>query len=182
MSCAAEVSTSGPGSPNTFTSSTSGSASSSSISIKARRSTSSNNSRPLSSFSMGVNLMRAAVFDEFGGPEVLRIEKVPVPVGGAGEVLVRVRAASLNHLDLWVRRGIPIETTMPHVGGGDIAGEVVSAGLDAGVGSGGGAGWVGARVVVNPSVWCGSCEFCLRGEEPHCAKYRIIGEHLDGGF
>lgn len=111
--------------------------------------------------------MKAAVFDEFGGPEVLRIENVPKPVAGAGEVLIRVRAASLNHLDLWVRRGIPIETTMPHIGGSDIAGEVED---------------TGTRVVVNPSVSCGECEFCRRGDDVLCARYRIIGEHLNGGF
>jgi NADPH:quinone reductase-like Zn-dependent oxidoreductase len=127
--------------------------------------------------------MRAAVFDEFGGPQVLRIENVPVPEPGTGEVLVRVRAASLNHLDLWVRRGIPIETTMPHIGGSDIAGEVASetnSGADAGAGPG--AGRIGSRVVVNPSLSCGVCEFCGRGEEPLCVRYRIIGEHVDGGF
>jgi NADPH:quinone reductase-like Zn-dependent oxidoreductase len=120
--------------------------------------------------------MRAAIFHEFGGPEVVRIEELPRPVPGAGEVLLEVRAAALNHLDLWVRRGLPIETTMPHVGGSDVAGVVVEAG------EGVDAGRVGERVVVNPSLWCGECEWCRRGEESMCLRYRIMGEHTNGGF
>jgi NADPH:quinone reductase-like Zn-dependent oxidoreductase len=126
--------------------------------------------------------MKAAVFDEFGGPEVLRIEHVPVPEPAAGEVLVRVRAASLNHLDLWVRRGIPIETTMPHIGGSDIAGEIVEEGKGRGKGRGKNGLGVGDRVVVNPSLSCGECEYCQRGDVVLCGRYRIIGEHTQGGF
>jgi NADPH:quinone reductase-like Zn-dependent oxidoreductase len=120
--------------------------------------------------------MRAAIFHEHGGPEVIRIEEVGRPRAGEGEVLVEVRAAALNHLDLWVRRGIPIETTMPHIGGSDVAGVVVE------VGGGVDAARVGERVVVNPSLWCGHCRECARGEESMCATYRILGEHTDGGF
>jgi NADPH:quinone reductase-like Zn-dependent oxidoreductase len=120
--------------------------------------------------------MRAAIFYENGGPEVVRIEEVARPTAGAGEVLVEMRAAALNHLDLWVRRGIPIETTMPHVGGSDIAGVIAE------VGEGVDAARVGERVVVNPSLWCGRCRECARGEESMCATYRILGEHTDGGF
>jgi NADPH:quinone reductase-like Zn-dependent oxidoreductase len=120
--------------------------------------------------------MKAAIFHEFGGPEVIRIEDVPRPEPGAGEVLLRVRAAALNHLDLWVRRGLPVETTMPHIGGSDVAGEVVEVGPGVvGVAP-------GARVVVDPSIGCGRCEACLRGETPLCAEYRILGEHTQGGF
>lgn len=120
--------------------------------------------------------MRAAIFHENGGPEVVRIEEVATPEPGPGEVRVRVRAAALNHLDLWVRRGLPIETTMPHIGGSDVAGEID------GVGPGVDSGRVGERVVVNPSLWCGHCRDCARGEEPLCAEYRILGEHTNGGF
>ncbi|MGQ0562409.1 MAG: zinc-binding dehydrogenase [Gemmatimonadota bacterium] len=120
--------------------------------------------------------MKAAVFDEFGGPEVLRIDEVPIPEPAAGQVLLRVRAAALNHLDLWVRRGLPVETTMPHIGGSDIAGEVAAVGAGiTGVGS-------GTRVVVNPSLSCGECEWCRKGEESLCVQYKIIGEHTQGGF
>jgi NADPH:quinone reductase-like Zn-dependent oxidoreductase len=120
--------------------------------------------------------MLAARFHEFGGPEVVRVEEVERPAPGPGEVLVEVRAAAMNHLDLWVRRGLPIETTMPHIGGSDIAGVVAE--LGAGVDRFRG----GEPVVVNPSLWCGRCRECARGQESMCARYRILGEHTDGGF
>lgn len=120
--------------------------------------------------------MRAAIFHEHGGPEVVRIERVARPAPGPGEVLVQVRASAMNHLDLWVRRGIPIETTMPHIGGSDIAGVVAE------VGEGVDPARIGERVVINPSLWCGHCRDCLRGEESQCATYRILGEHTNGGF
>ena len=120
--------------------------------------------------------MRAARFHTNGSPEVVVIDEIPRPVPAAGEVLVRVKAVAMNHLDLWVRRGIPIETTMPHVGGSDIAGIVEEIGP-------GVAGWKGGeRVVVNPGLSCGQCEFCVRGEESLCPHFRILGEHTDGGF
>jgi NADPH:quinone reductase-like Zn-dependent oxidoreductase len=120
--------------------------------------------------------MRAAIFHEHGGPEVVRIEQVERPTPALGEVLVQVRASALNHLDLWVRRGIPIETTMPHIGGSDIAGVIAE------VGDGVDAARVGERVVINPSLWCGRCWACARGEESMCVRFRILGEHTDGGF
>jgi NADPH:quinone reductase-like Zn-dependent oxidoreductase len=120
--------------------------------------------------------MRAAIFDEHGGPEVVRVRDIPTPEPGPDEVRLRVGASGMNHLDLWVRRGLPIETTMPHIGGSDIAGTVDA--LGEGV-----TGWsVGERVVVNPSLWCGECEWCRAGEEPLCVEYRILGEHTQGGF
>jgi NADPH:quinone reductase-like Zn-dependent oxidoreductase len=120
--------------------------------------------------------MRAALFSEHGGPEVVRLADVPMPEPAAGEVRIRVRAAALNHLDLWVRRGIGIETTMPHIGGSDVAGVI-----DA-VGEGGVQLETGTPVVVNPALWCGRCEFCGRGEHSECIAFRILGEHTDGGF
>lgn len=120
--------------------------------------------------------MKAAIFAETGGPEVVRIEDVPQPEPGAGEVLVEVKAAAMNHLDLWVRRGLPIETPMPHIGGSDIAGVVAE------TGPGVDDVETGERVVVNPSLWCGHCEWCVRGEHSLCVHYRILGEHTQGGF
>jgi NADPH:quinone reductase-like Zn-dependent oxidoreductase len=120
--------------------------------------------------------VKAAIFHTHGGPDVLRIEDVPAPEPAAGEVLVQVKAAGLNHLDLWVRRGLPIETTMPHIGGSDVAGVVAA------VGEGVDPARVGERVVLNPSLACGRCRECLRGEESMCPRYRILGEHTDGGF
>ncbi|MEX1184078.1 MAG: alcohol dehydrogenase catalytic domain-containing protein [Gemmatimonadota bacterium] len=120
--------------------------------------------------------MRAAVFSEHGGPGVVGIGEVPLPEPGPGEVRLQVAAAALNHLDVWVRRGLPIQTTMPHVGGADVAGVV-----DA-LGTGVTAVRIEDRVVVNPSLWCGACEWCARGQHPLCLTYRILGEHVQGGF
>jgi NADPH:quinone reductase-like Zn-dependent oxidoreductase len=120
--------------------------------------------------------MRAARFHQFGGPEVLRIEEVETPRPGPDEVLVAVRASAFNHLDLWVRRGLPIQTTMPHIGGSDVAGVVAEVGgLVEGLA-------VGTRVVANPGLSCGRCRDCVRGEESLCQKFTILGEHSDGGF
>lgn len=121
--------------------------------------------------------MRAAYFEEHGGPEVLRVGELPDPRPGRGEVVVAVRAAAMNHLDLWTRRGLPgLELELPHVGGADVAGTVAEVGD-------GVEGWeAGDRVVVNPSLWCGRCEACIRGEESLCRRYRILGEHVPGGF
>lgn len=120
--------------------------------------------------------MKAAIYHEYGGPEVVRIERVQPPEPGPGEALIEVRAAAMNHLDLWVRRGLPIETTMPHIGGSDIAGVVTDLGPNVeGIAT-------GTHVVVNPSLSCGECHACGRADEPVCAEYRIIGEHTQGGF
>jgi NADPH:quinone reductase-like Zn-dependent oxidoreductase len=120
--------------------------------------------------------MKAAVFHEHGGADVLRIEDIPTPVPQPGEVLIRVRAAALNHLDIWTRRGLPMEITMPHIGGSDIAGIVEA------VGEGVTGVQAGTRVIVNPSLSCGECEWCRAGEESLCVNYQIIGEHTNGGF
>ncbi len=121
-------------------------------------------------------MMRAAVFEDFGGPEVVEIRKVPIPEPGPGEVRVKVEAAAMNHLDLWVRRGLPIETPMPHIGGSDIAGRV-----DA-VGPGADDVPVGTRVVVDPSLGYRWYEGQDRGVSFEEAPFRIIGEHTQGGF
>jgi NADPH:quinone reductase-like Zn-dependent oxidoreductase len=120
--------------------------------------------------------MRAARFHENGSPEVVQVEEVATPKPGPGEVLIEVRAAAFNHLDLWVRRGIPIETTMPHVGGSDFAGLVAE------LGPGVTDVALGARVLVNPALSCGRCRECAKGEESLCPAFRILGEHTDGGF
>lgn len=116
-----------------------------------------------------MDTMRAAVFHEHGDPDVVVVAHRPVPVPGPGEARIRVGAAALNHLDLWVRRGLPIQTTMPHIGGSDVAGEVES------VGPGVEPSVVGARVVVDPSL---DYDFYDGGRRP----LRLIGEHTDGGF
>ncbi|HUH11602.1 MAG TPA: zinc-binding dehydrogenase [Longimicrobiales bacterium] len=120
--------------------------------------------------------MRAAIFHEHGGPEVVVIEDVERPEPGAGEVLVRVKATGMNHLDLWVRRGLPIETVMPHIGGSDVAGVVEA------LGPGVEGAREGERVLVNPSLFCGRCAWCRAGEQCLCERYRILGEHTQGGM
>ena len=120
--------------------------------------------------------MRAAVFEKFGGPDVVEVRSVPLPEPGAGEVRLKVEASAMNHLDLWVRRGLPIETPMPHVGGSDIAGVV-----DA-VGAGAEDVPVGTRVVVDPSIAYHWYDGQDRGEAFDDLPYRIVGEHTQGGF
>ena len=120
--------------------------------------------------------MKALCFYEHGDLDVLRYDDVPEPELGPGQVLVRVRACTLNHLDVWVRRGWPgLKLEMPHWTGADVAGEVAA--LGAGV-----TGWeVGQRVVVEPGVSTCEDEFTRRGE--HCLSpgYIIWGEQVRGG-
>ncbi|WP_448594665.1 zinc-binding dehydrogenase [Thermoflexus hugenholtzii] len=121
--------------------------------------------------------MKAIVFYQHGGPEVLQAVELPTPHPGPGEVQVRVHACAMNHLDLWVRRGIPaLRLEMPHIPGSDVAGVVTEVGPEvSGV-------QVGDRVVVNATLSCGECEFCLRGEDNRCRRGAILGEHVRGGY
>ena len=127
--------------------------------------------------------MKAAIFEKHGGPDVVHTAEVDTPEPGPGEVRLRVEASGMNHLDLWVRRGLPIETTMPHIGGSDVVGHIDALGADIDVARPDGDDWAeGDRVVINPSLWCGECEWCRKGEESLCVDYRILGEHTQGGF
>jgi NADPH:quinone reductase-like Zn-dependent oxidoreductase len=119
--------------------------------------------------------MKAVAFREHGGLEVLKYEEVPEPAIGPEEVLIRVKATSVNFLDIWARRGIP-GISLPHISGSDVAGIVEKVGERA-------AGIeVGQRVIANPNLSCGKCEYCLQGEDSLCIDYRILGEHTDGGY
>ena len=103
--------------------------------------------------------MRAVRFHTHGGPEVLRLEDVPEPTCGPGEVRIEVKASSLNHLDLWMRRGLPgLRIPLPHIPGCDAAGVV----LETGPGVSGMA--PGDRVFADPGIACGACAYCLEGE------------------
>ena len=120
--------------------------------------------------------MKAVVFSKHGGPEVLRVAEVADPRPRGDEVLVRVRACSVNHLDLWVRRGLPgVEIPMPHIPGSDIAGEI------AGVGELVTDVHVGEKVILAPGVSCGHCHACLAGDDNLCRKYTLLGYLIDGG-
>ena len=120
--------------------------------------------------------MKALCFHEHGDLDVLRYEDVPDPEPGPGEVLVRVRACALNHLDVFVRCGWPgLKLDMPHWTGADVAGEVAA--LGAGVG-----GWeVGQRVVVDPGITTEEDELTHRGEHSVSRGYFVLGEHVRGG-
>lgn len=119
----------------------------------------------------------AVVLRAHGGSEVLVRETLDLPEPGAREVRVRVRAVALNHLDVWVRKGIPgLKLEYPHRLGSDIVGEVEA------LGPGAHGAQVGDRVVVNPGVSCGVCERCLSGRDNLCRRYGILGEHTSGGY
>jgi NADPH:quinone reductase-like Zn-dependent oxidoreductase len=117
--------------------------------------------------------MRAVFFDRHGGPEVLRYGEREDPVPGPGEVLIDVKASSLNHLDIFVRHGLP-GIRLPHIPGSDASGVVAALG--------GGVKTVnlGARVLVNPALSCGRCEFCVRGDASMCRSFKILGEQVNG--
>lgn len=121
--------------------------------------------------------MNAIVIREHGGLEQVEFRDIPRPRVKPGHVLVRTRAAALNHLDLYVLGGLPsLHLQMPHVPGSDGAGVVEE------LGEGVGSFAPGDQVMLNAAVWCGRCEFCLRGEHSLCFRLKLIGEHLPGTF
>jgi NADPH:quinone reductase-like Zn-dependent oxidoreductase len=121
--------------------------------------------------------MKAVIFAQHGGPEVLEFTEVADPQIKANEVLIEVRACALNHLDLWVRGGLPgIKIPLPHILGNDVAGVVREVGELV--------TWVktGDEVMVQPGVSCGHCAECLAGRDNMCPEYDIIGSGRDGGY
>jgi len=121
--------------------------------------------------------MKAIRFHQHGGPEVLKYEDAPEPKILANEVLVRVKACALNHLDVWLRLGVPgWKLQMPHIVGSDISGEVAE---------------VGAlvtrvkprdRVLLSPGISCGQCEACFQGLDSACRQYTLFGVFVEGGY
>jgi NADPH:quinone reductase-like Zn-dependent oxidoreductase len=119
--------------------------------------------------------MKAVVIRRHGGPEVLEIADLSRPAPGPGEVLVRVKAVGMNHLDTWVRRGIPGMTLpLPMIPGSDAAGVVEE------IGAGVAGHRTGDRVFLSAGISCGRCAPCLSGDEPLCKDYGILGEHRNG--
>jgi NADPH:quinone reductase-like Zn-dependent oxidoreductase len=119
--------------------------------------------------------MKAVRFHRHGGTDVLQYEDAPDPEPATGEVLVRVRACALNHLDLWERRGIErVRIPLPHISGSDVAGEVEAAP--------GGEVPVGRRVMLQPGLSCGRCAACLSGDDNFCVDYDVLGYRSDGGY
>jgi NADPH:quinone reductase-like Zn-dependent oxidoreductase len=120
--------------------------------------------------------MKAIVFEKHGGPEVLKYTDAPEPQLGARDVLVRVKACALNHLDLWVRGGLPgVPIPLPHIPGSDIAGEVAKVGAEVKRVS------VGQKVLLAPGVSCGRCAECLAGQDNQCPEFSNLGYIVDGG-
>jgi NADPH:quinone reductase-like Zn-dependent oxidoreductase len=120
--------------------------------------------------------VKAIRFHEHGGPEVLRYEEAPTPEPGPAQVLVALRAAALNHVDLFTRTGAVPGVPLPHIGGADGAGVVAS------TGPGAGRYPVGTRVFFDPGLSDGTCDYCARGEHSLCDTWEILGEHRDGTF
>ncbi len=122
--------------------------------------------------------MRAVVFFEHGGPEVLQYrEDIPVPEPDAGEVLIRVKYAALNRLDDFVRTGWRgLSLVFPHILGSDFSGTIAVLGRDV-------TGWeIGRPVVANPTLWCGRCAYCISGRQNQCEHFAILGEHVPGAY
>jgi NADPH:quinone reductase-like Zn-dependent oxidoreductase len=121
--------------------------------------------------------MKAVIFNQHGGPEVLQYTDAPDPTIKANEVLVEVKACALNHLDVWARGGLPgIEIPLPHILGNDIAGVVREVGELV--------TWVrpGDEVMLQPGVSCGHCLECLSGRDNLCRDYDMLGYRRDGGY
>ncbi|UCE46334.1 MAG: zinc-binding dehydrogenase [Phycisphaerales bacterium] len=126
---------------------------------------------------LGFILMRAVTIREHGGLDVVRVEEIPEPELADDEVLVEVRSAGLNHLDIWVRKGgRSSKLTGPHVLGSDASGVVVGVGERAkGV-------TFGDEVVLNPGLSCGVCDYCRGGEQSECVSFGILGLTRQGTF
>ena len=123
--------------------------------------------------------MRAVYIQSHGGPEVLQYGERPEPNPKAGEVKVRVRAAALNRLDTYVRtgrRGQRRNFPSVHIPGGDCAGVVAAAASNAH------RHLVGRRVVVNPRIPCGICDFCIDGSDDLCPRFRFLGSNAAGSY
>ena len=121
--------------------------------------------------------MKAVLFREHGGPEVLSYEDLPEPMIGPEDVRVRVKACALNHLDIWIRQGNPAyPMTLPHVPGSDAAGIVEQVGghVDSVT--------VGQRVFVSPGLSCWKCDQCLAGRDNLCRSYGLVGAKTHGSY
>jgi NADPH:quinone reductase-like Zn-dependent oxidoreductase len=108
--------------------------------------------------------MKAVRVSTPGGLEALQLVDVPDPVPAPGELTLEIKAAGVNHLDLWVRKGLPV-AKYPMILGSDAAGVIRE---------------TGRRALLSPATSCGTCEFCASGEKPLCVNYTIFGEHRDG--
>jgi NADPH:quinone reductase-like Zn-dependent oxidoreductase len=121
--------------------------------------------------------VRAAVFDRHGGPEVIELRDMPPPTARADEVVVDVKACGINHLDLWVRAGLPgLAIAMPHILGNDIVGVVHAVGDSVRHVN------PGDRVLLLPTLSCGVCPACMAGDDNLCREYDVLGRQRNGGY
>jgi len=129
---------------------------------------------------MTAKMMRAMIFHELGGPEVIRLEEVPIPQPKVDEALIQVHACGINRLDLLVREGIsptpPARIHLPHISGSEVAGTVAALGSESSSFS------IGQRVAIAPYLCCGTCRLCRSGEEGSCSNGDILGLFSNGGF
>src|SRR5688572_3580485 len=121
--------------------------------------------------------MKVVLFHQHGGPEVLQYGDFPTPQPKAGEVLIRLHAASLNRMDVFVRNGWPgLKLELPHINGADGAGEVTALGE-------GQIGFeLGDHVSINANLGCGECSFCKTGRDNLCSKWHLLGETIRGTY
>jgi NADPH:quinone reductase-like Zn-dependent oxidoreductase len=122
--------------------------------------------------------LNAIRIHQHGGSDQLRYEDTPEPkIISPGEVIVKLKAAALNHIDIWTRLGVPgMAIPMPHILGADGAGIVVEVANDVKAVS------TGDKVCLYPFSGCGECEFCLTGRDFMCIQIRSLGERLDGTY
>jgi NADPH:quinone reductase-like Zn-dependent oxidoreductase len=121
--------------------------------------------------------MKAILFHQHGGPEVLEYADFPTPEPKSGEALIRLRVASLNRVDITVRNGWPgLKLELPHINGADGAGEIVQ------LGDGVTDFKVGDHVVINANIGCGKCEYCLAGQDNMCRNWHLLGETMRGTY
>ena len=118
--------------------------------------------------------MKAVRIHEFGGPEVLKFEDVPEPQLRKDQVLVRVKSCALNHLDLFIRKGLP-GVKLPHINGSDVSGDIAEVGeYIADLKS-------GQRVLLAPMTFCNACPACTAGQQNLCPQFSVLGYFNDGG-
>jgi len=121
--------------------------------------------------------LKAVLFHQHGGPEVLQYTDFPTPQPKAGEVLIRLRAAALNRMDVFVRNGwAGLKLEMPHINGADGAGEIEALGENVTEFQ------VGDRVAINANLGCGECEFCKTGRDNLCKHWHLLGETVRGTY
>lgn len=132
--------------------------------------------------------MKTVLFYQHGGPEVLQYTDFPTPELKPGEAMVKLHAAALNRVDVFVREGWPgLQLEMPHINGADGAGEVVALGssFPAGVPLANESGLgisVGDHVAINANLGCGTCEACTSGWDNMCRNWHLLGETIRGTY